>query len=64
MADTGVPRQLGNQMCKIAELPQKRELSRRWIALSLVFYSSPGGRVQALSANFFTHNLQLPRKPE
>jgi hypothetical protein len=62
MVDAGVLRQLGNQMCrnKIAELPQKRELSRRWLALSLVFHPPPCGRVQTRKPTLFLPTIFNP----
>ena len=60
--DPSIPRQFGRQMCrnKIAELAQKRELSRRWLALCFVFHTPPCGRDQTRKPTLFLSKTVNP----
>jgi hypothetical protein len=45
---------------KVAELPQERELSPRWLALSLIFHTQPCGRVQTRKPTLFQPSTIKP----
>ena len=54
--------QLGYQVIgnKVAELAEKRELSSRWLALSLFFHALPCGRVQTRKPTLFQPSTIKP----
>ena len=45
---------------KIAELTEERELSPRWLALSLIFHTPPCGRVQTSKPTLFQPSTIKP----
>jgi len=45
---------------KVAELPQERELSPRWLALRLIFHTPPCGRIQTRKPTLFQPSTIKP----